>query len=237
MKLGAKQALADLKGYASAEKKQVLQRFFKTGAGEYGEGDVFLGVVVPQTRKLARTYREMGWVEVRKLLRSPYHEARLLGLFIMVEQYKKADPAGREKIFHRYMENRKAVNNWDLVDTTAPYIVGEWLIDKGDRKRGELFRLARSESLWDRRIAMISTFAWIRKGDFEDTIRLAELLLNDSHDLMHKAVGWMLREVGKRDEPVLETFLKEHAAGMPRTMLRYAIEKFPEKKRKRYMRM
>lgn len=223
---------------ARKDKAALLQRFFKTGKGEYGEGDVFLGVMVPDTRKVARTFLDSPLSTIENALKSPIHEERLAALLILVEKYQKAkkknDANAQKEIVDFYLKNKKFVNNWDLVDLTAHKIVGDYLLEK-DRKM--LYELAQSHHLWDRRIAVISTFAFIPKMQFHDSFNLCEHLLNDKHDLMHKACGWMLREIGKRDEKALEGFLKKHANKMPRTMLRYAIEKFPEKKRKEYLGM
>jgi 3-methyladenine DNA glycosylase AlkD len=209
-----------------------LQRFFKTGPGQYGEGDVLIGVRVPAIRRVVREFKTLPLIEVERLLHSGIHEERLAALIILVMQAAKADAATRQTIFDLYLANTKFINNWDLVDVSAPQVVGAWL---ADRDRRLLYRLARSRWLWDRRISILATFHFIRRGEFDDTLRIAEILLADRHDLIHKAAGWMLREVGKRDAAVLEIFLDHHAAVMPRTMLRYAIERFPAGKRKRYL--
>jgi 3-methyladenine DNA glycosylase AlkD len=219
------------------EKAKVLQRFFKTAKGEYGEGDVFLGIVVPEQRKVAKKYATLPLSDVNILLQSKIHEHRLVALLILVEQFKKSDEKGREQerkiIFDFYMNNAQRINNWDLVDLTAPNIAGEYLLDK---KKDTLYAFAKSKNLWERRIAIVATYAFIRKGKFDDTLKITETLLTDKHDLIHKACGWMLREVGKRDEKTLHTFLKKHAKNMPRTMLRYAIERMSEDKRQEYLR-
>jgi 3-methyladenine DNA glycosylase AlkD len=222
----------DLQSLSNPQKSKVLQGFFKTGPGQYGEGDIFLGIVVPEQRKVAKKYRDLSLPEIQKLLSSKIHEYRLTGLFILVDKYKRADLSEKEKIFDFYLQNTKNINNWDLVDLSAPNIVGDFLLDK-DRKI--LYTLANSKMLWERRIAILSTFAFIRKGEFDDTLNISEILLKDEHDLIHKAVGWMLREVGKRDQMVLEEFLEKHCKNMPRTMLRYAIEKFDGSKRTAYL--
>ena len=214
------------------EKAKVLQKFFKTGPGEYGEGDVFCGVRVPELRKLAKAHRLLPRKEVHELLHSRIHEERLLALFILVDQYSRGDDKARKSIYDLYLRNIQYINNWDLVDTSALYIVGAFLLDR-DKK--PLYRLAKSKDLWERRIAIMSTFFFIRKNRFTDTLNLSKLLLQDQEDLIHKAVGWMLREIGKRDLKTEESFLKAHYKTMPRTMLRYAIEKFPEKKRLSYL--
>lgn len=206
--------------------------FFKTGPGQYGEGDRFLGVVVPDSRKVMKEFRDAPLTEVKRLLASPWHEDRFLALLILVDQYERGDEAHRHKVFSLYLKSTRRINNWDLVDVTAHKIVGAQL---DDRPRDLLYQLARSRDLWERRISIISTFRFIRRNDLKDSLRLAELLLDDEHDLMHKAVGWVLREVGKKDLGALEGFLKKHHAAMPRTALRYAIERFPEEKRKKYL--
>jgi len=207
-------------------------RFFKTGPGEYGEGDVFLGIRVPVTRKVARKFRELPLGQVLKLVKSKYHEERLLALFMLVALFKKGDDKKKKSIYDAYLGHTHYINNWDLVDSSAHQIVGGYLFER-DRK--PLYQLAKSKSLWERRISMIATYTFIKKDDFEDTLKLSEILLPDKEDLIHKAVGWMLREVGKKDIEVEERFLRKHYKRMPRTMLRYAIEKFEEKKRKDYL--
>jgi 3-methyladenine DNA glycosylase AlkD len=226
----------ELKSMANKEKAKLLAGFFKTGKGEYGEGDIFLGITVPLQRSVAKKYSELGLSEVSKLLKSPIHECRLTALEIVVMQYEEArknnDSSLQKKIIDFYLKHTKNINNWDLVDASASYILGNWLLVNN---RKVLYKLVKSKNLWERRISIISTHAFIRAGDLEDTLKLAEMLLNDTHDLMHKAVGWMLREVGKRDKKVLVNFLNTHAHKMPRTMLRYAIEKFPEAVRQGYL--
>ena len=210
----------------------VSRKFFKTGPGEYGEGDFFIGIKVPALRKLAKEYTDLSIKEIKATLQSRYHEQRLLALLVMVAQFTKGDRNKKKDIYSLYLKNTKFINNWDLVDTSAHYIVGPYLEDKS---RKPLYELARSESIWERRIAMMSTFHYIRNNDFTDALKIAGILLQDPEDLIHKAVGWMLREIGKRRLEAEETFLKAHYKKMPRTMLRYAIEKFPEPKRKRYL--
>lgn len=205
-------------------------KFFKTGPGEYGEGDRFFGIRVPHLRRLAREFRGMPLAEALKSLRSPFHEERLFALCVMVESYERGDEAAKREIFRAYLDHREYVNGWDLVDASAPRIVGAQL---ASRSRKRLYRLARSRRLWDRRIAMLATLRFIADDDFDDALALAERLLDDPHDLMHKAVGWMLREIGKRDAAVLRGFLDRHQTRMPRTMLRYAIERLPDGERKR----
>ncbi len=221
-----------LQKLGNKEQAAVLQRFFKTGPGEYGEGDVFLGVTVPQLRKLAKKNRTMATAEVRKLLTSPIHEERLLALLIFVYAYAKGDDENKKEIYTEYLEHTAFVNNWDLVDSSAEHIVGASLVK---RSKKPLNRLLKSKNLWERRIAIMATFHFIKQNEFSETLRCAKALLADGEDLIHKAVGWMLREIGKRNMKAEEEFLKEHYRRMPRTMLRYAIEKFPEDKRKRYL--
>jgi 3-methyladenine DNA glycosylase AlkD len=222
-----------MRALASPEHAAIAQSFFKTGPGEYGEGDVFIGLKVPQVRSLIRACDPLGEADVLALVRSKYHEERMLGLFCLVRRFERGDEKTRKHVFDLYLANTRWINNWDLVDTSAPHIVGAWLLD---RDRAILRRLARSKSLWERRIAVLATQAFIREGQFEDTVEITQSLLEDDHDLMHKACGWMLREAGKRDVRVLEAFLEKHATQMPRTMLRYAIEKLPERERKAWMR-
>ncbi len=222
--------IEELKSLENKEQKQILQGFFKTGKGQYGEGDIFLGIKVPIQRKTAKKYLDLPLEDIQKLLDSEIHEQRLIGLFILIDRYNKTED--KKEIFDFYLKNSRRVNNWDLVDLSAPNIVGTFLLDK---ERDILLEYAQSENLWEKRIAIVSTFIFIRNNQFEDTLKIAEVLLNDNHDLIHKAVGWMLREAGKRDLDVLENFLKKYYKDMPRTMLRYAIEKFPEEKRKAYL--
>ena len=223
----------DLRKKANPEKAKILSRFFKTGKGEYGEGDIFLGIVVPEQRKIARMYSDLPLKDLKGLLSGKTHEHRLVALFILVLKYKKADSSARKGIFDFYVNHMTHINNWDLVDLSAPNIMGDYLLT---RDRSILYDLARSEDLWQKRIAVMSTFTFIKNNQFEDTFRIAKLLLWDKHDLIHKAVGWMLREVGKRDRNAEEDFLKKHCRIMPRTMLRYAIEKFDEEDRRFYLR-
>lgn len=208
------------------------QRFFKTGPGQYGEGDIFLGIRVPVLRRAAREYRNLGLEQIEALLQSDIHEHRQIALFILVEQFRRGDRSLCRKIYTLYLRNSRRVNNWDLVDASAEHIVGAWL---NDRSRAPLDRLARAQSLWQRRIAIMATFHYIKQGRFSDTLRIAQMLLTDHEDLIHKATGWMLREVAKRDRATAEVFLGAHYRAMPRTMLRYAIEKFPEDKRRAYL--
>lgn len=221
-----------LRTLGNPTKGQFLQRFFKTGPGQYAEGDVFLGITVPETRKVAAEFKNLNFDEIKILLDSKYHEERLLGLVILTNQYQKADPKKKEEIFKAYKINIPRINNWDLVDVSCAQIIGAHLFEKD---RAYLYKLSQSKNLWEKRIAIVSTLYFIRKKDFKDTLKICKTLLNDNHDLIHKACGWMLREVGKKDETVLEDFLIEHSKKMPRTMLRYAIEKFEEKKRKKFL--
>jgi 3-methyladenine DNA glycosylase AlkD len=212
---------------------KILSCFFKTGPGEYGEGDEFLGIKVPVQRKIANKYKDISLSEVQELLGSKIHEHRLVALLILVKKYEIGDEKEKKQIFDFYLNNTKNINNWDLVDVTSPNIVGNYLLDK-DRKI--LYKLAKSSNLWEKRIAIISTFAFIKNKEHKDTIAISEILLQDKHDLIHKAVGWMLREVGKRvSEEELEKFLKKHHKTMPRTMLRYAIERFRKEKKQKYL--
>lgn len=217
---------------ANNQKAKILRGFFKTGPGQYGEGDIFRGITVPVLRKLSKEYDGIPVSQVVKLLRSAVHEERVLALFLLIRAYTKADDARKKKIYEFYLENTRSINNWDLVDLSAPNIVGAYLLDKG---RAPLYAFAKSNNIWQRRIAILATFAFIKQNDFADTLGISKILLSDDHDLLHKAVGWMLREVGKRDPGVEEKFLKLHYKKMPRTMLRYAIERFPETKRMKYL--
>jgi 3-methyladenine DNA glycosylase AlkD len=221
-----------LRRFATKERAALLQRFFKTGPGQYGEGDRYLGVMVPHIRQVVKEFPDIPLAEAQKLLRSPWHEERLCALLILVYQFERGDDALQKRVYTLYLRNTRYINNWDLVDLSAPKIVGPYL---DGSSRSLLYRLVRSGNLWERRISILATFPFIKKGDFSDALMLAQMLLADDHDLMHKAVGWMLREVGKKDVTVLEKFLKAHHAAMPRTTLRYAIERFPEAKRKKYL--
>jgi 3-methyladenine DNA glycosylase AlkD len=229
----ARSVAKELEALGTPEKARASARFFKTAEGQYAHGDVFFGVTAPEQRTVAKRHRALPLPQVALLLEHEAHECRLTGLLILVEQYRKADAAGRAVVARFYLAHKSRVNNWDLVDSSAPHILGDYLLT---RDRAILYRLARSKQVWDRRIAVVATQAFIRNGEFEDTLAVARLLLADPHDLIHKAVGWMLREVGDRSQEVEERFLKQHAAAMPRTMLRYAIEKFPEADRRRYLR-
>jgi 3-methyladenine DNA glycosylase AlkD len=224
-----------LRSLADPEKAQGLQRFFKTGPGQYGEGDRFLGIQVPKLRRVAKANMSLAPDRVVKLLMSAIHEERMTALLIWTYEFTRSvrpDDVACDRIFQLYMAHTAWINNWDLVDVSAPSIVGGYLFEKA---KAPLYTLAESDNLWERRIAMVATLAFIRRDWFEETLAIAELLLLDRHDLIHKATGWMLREVGKRDQGVMEGFLIRHYQQMPRTMLRYAIERLPEKRRQDYL--
>lgn len=221
-----------VKEHSNKELGIFLQRFFKTGKGEYGEGDIFAGLKVPVSRKIANQFKDLAFPDLQKIIKSKIHEERLIALFILVAKFKKAGDKEREKIFNFYLKNMRYVNNWDLVDLSAEKIIGAYLIDKSTNL---LFELAKSGNIWERRIAIMSTFHFIKAHQFAATLKISEMLLKDKHDLIHKASGWMLREIGKRDIQAEEIFLQKFYKTMPRTMLRYAIEKFPEKKRLDYL--
>ncbi len=231
--MDAETVRAHLRELADPAIARQSQRFFKTGPGEYGEGDRFLGIRVPVLRKVAKRLAGLPVQEVLKLLRSPLHEERLLALFILIDRFRRGTPEEKEAVYRLYLQHTQFINNWDLVDTSAEHIVGAFLWEH-DRK--PLYELAKSQDLWERRIAIMATFYFIKQNDFGDALRISGLLLNDREDLIHKAVGWMLREIGKRAIEEEESFLRRHYRQMPRTMLRYAIEKFPEEKRQRYLR-
>lgn len=217
-----------LQALSDAEKREIFPKFFKAGKGEYGEGDRFLGVTVPNIRAIAKLHKDISIEEIRELIQSEWHEVRLCALIIMVEKSKKKDEALRKELFNLYLSQTKRINNWNLVDLSCRFIIGEYLLDKS---RDILYQLAQSSLLWDNRIAIVSTYAFIRKGQLEDTYALSDLMMQHPHDLMHKAIGWMLREAGKRDSERLYDYVMSHRADMPRTMLRYAIEKFSPKER------
>ncbi len=228
---------ADLRKKSNKQKAQILQRFFKTGPGEYGEMDIFLGVVVPETRKIAKKYyNEVNLPEIQKLLNSKIHEERLCALLILVEKFQKTNAKKQKRIFDFYIKNLDRANNWDLIDLSADKIIGKYLL-KNPSKRKILRKLAKSKNLWRRRAAIIGTYCLIKNNDFADAIKISEMLLNDGHDLIQKAAGWMLREIGKRSLKTEENFLKKYGKIMPRTMLRYAVEKFPKSKQKFYLNM
>ena len=223
MKQLTKTITNELQALSDTEKREIFPKFFKAGKGEYGEGDRFLGVTVPNIRAIAKQYKNVSLNEIRELMQSEWHEVRLCALLIMVEKSKKKDEALRQQLFDLYLSQTDRINNWDLVDLSCRFIVGEYLLDKS---RDILYQLAQNPLLWDNRIAIVSTYAFIRKGQLEDTYALSDLMMHHPHDLMHKAIGWMLREAGKRDANRLYNYVMNHRADMPRTMLRYAIEKF-----------
>ena len=222
----------EFKKLSNQEHAARLQKYFKTGKGEYGEGDKFLGLRVPVIRKIAKKYSTISLSEASEFLKSPFHEERLFALFMLIDLFRRADEEDKKKIYDLYLKSTNYINNWDLVDASAVRIVGAYLFTR-DKK--PIYALAKSKNLWERRIAIMATSYFIVHNEFTDTLKIAEILLNDKEDLIHKAVGWMLREIGKRDFELEENFLRKHYEEMPRTMLRYAIEKFPEEKRKSYL--
>ncbi len=230
--MNLKELKKTIRANANKDHAKTMQWFFKTGKGEYGEGDKFIGIKVPVQRKIAKKFGELDLEDLQKLLNSKIHEERLISLLILVDKYDDADDKIKDKIYRFYKKNRRKVNNWDLVDLSAPKIMGKYLLN---RDKQILFKYAHSNNLWEKRISIISTYSFIKNLDFNTTLEISDVLLNDDHDLIHKAVGWMLREVGKQDLKILEKFLKPRYNKMPRTMLRYSIEKFPEKKRKKYL--
>jgi 3-methyladenine DNA glycosylase AlkD len=221
----------ELKSNSNKKQAEILQKFFKTGKGEYGEGDVFLGIKVPVLRNISKKYN-LNLKEIEILLNSKIHEERLVALFILIRKYLVSSDKKRKEIFNFYIDNSEKINNWDLVDLSAPNIVGDYLLDKNKIK---LYELSKSKNVWKRRISIVSTISFIRKNNFLDTIRISEILLKDEHPLIHKGVGWMLREVGKRNLSLLKAFLKKNYKKMPRVMLRYSIEKFDLEERKKWM--
>ena len=233
----AEEIKKELRIIARKDKVSVLSKFFKTGPGQYGEGDVFLGLTNPQVRLIPKDYAKLASLNVvEKLLQSEFHEVRLCGLLILVEKYRKSDESGKREIFDFYLSNTKGINNWDLVDVTCHKIVGDFLLNH-PKEREILYTLAKSNNMWERRISIISTFAFIRQGQLSDSIDISTILLNDKEDLIHKAVGWALREVYKKNKYVTKKFIEENISTMPRVMLRYAIEKMPEDERKGYLMM
>jgi 3-methyladenine DNA glycosylase AlkD len=229
----SQQAKEKLASFAEPERIPDLQRFFKTKKGEYAEGDIFIGVRVPNIRKCAKALQHLALAELKNLLQSPIHEERQLALFILVMQFNNGSEQQRQQIFNSYIKHRKYINNWDLIDVTARHIVGAWLTYKQDYSL--LYQYAHSPDMWERRIAILSTFTLISERHFEVSLHIAEIVVNDTEDLIQKAAGWMLREIGNRDKATEVEFLKKHYRSMPRTMLRYAIEKFPETERKKYI--
>jgi 3-methyladenine DNA glycosylase AlkD len=230
--LKARDVQKRLKKLGNPEHAAISQKFFKTGQGQYGQGDIFIGIRVPVLRKLVKEFKDLPAREVEILLRSPIHEERLLAILLFVHIFSKGDESTKKGIYNLYLKSTEFINNWDLVDASAEHIVGAYLMDKNKRP---LYRLAKSKNLWERRIAIMATFYFVRRHEFSETLKISNMLIADRHDLIHKATGWMLREIGKRDLKTEETFLKKHYKKMPRTMLRYAIEKFPENKRQRYL--
>jgi 3-methyladenine DNA glycosylase AlkD len=230
--MNAEEISKRLQKMGNKEDARFLQGFFKTGVGQYGEGDIFLGIRVPALRKLAKEHKALPLKEVLLLLRSPYHEVRLFALILFVNTFAKSDETIQKKIYNLYVANTRYINNWDLVDISAPNIVGAFLME---RSRKPLYQLAKSKSLWERRMATLATFYFIKNNQFADALKIARILLQDKEDLIHKAAGWMLREIGKRDIACAESFLQKHCQVMPRTMLRYAIERFTPSKRRKYM--
>ena len=222
----------EIRKLANNKTAKLSQRFFKTGKGQYGEGDIYLGIRVLVLRKIAKNFRRISLAEVSKLLESKFHEERLLSILMLVNLFKSGDEDDQELIYELYLDKTKFINNWDIVDISAGNIVGAFLFEKD---KAPLYRLVFSENLWERRIAIVATFYFIRNDEFDDTLKIAEILFTDKEDLIHKAVGWMLREVGKRVIEIEEEFLVEHYLKMPSTMLRYAIERFPETRRKMYL--
>ena len=232
-----KDIILELKNLGSPERANHSLRFFKTGPGQYGESDIFFGASVPEMRTVAKKYKDISLEETTELLKNKYHECRLVALLIIVEKYERSKTNSEKKILYEmYLNNTKYINNWDLVDLSAHKIVGAYLYNELKLKDTKiLYKLAKSSDLWDKRISIISTFYFIYRKEFKDALRISEILINDKHDLIHKAVGWMLRELGKRDQNTEEDFLKKHYKTMPRTMLRYAIERFDDKKKKFYL--
>jgi 3-methyladenine DNA glycosylase AlkD len=228
----AKDIQIELKILENKQQAEILKKFFKTGPGEYGEGDLFLGIKVPVLRKISQKYQNIELEEIKEILYSPIHEHRMLALFILILIYNKGDYITKKKIYKLYLQSTQFINNWDLVDCSAEHIVGSFLFN---RDKTTLYTLAKSKILWERRISVIATFYFIKHHTFSETLKIAEILIKDQHDLIHKAVGWMLREIGKRDLSCEENFLKKHYQYMPRTMLRYALEKFPKEKRGKYL--
>ncbi|MEA3413939.1 MAG: DNA alkylation repair protein [Nanoarchaeota archaeon] len=224
--------LNELQKYSSKEKAEIFKKFFKTGKGEYAEGIILIGLTIPKQREIAKKYQDISLSNLTKLLDSKIHEHRISAGIILVNKYKKANQEKKQEIFNLYIKNAKKFNNWDLVDITCTHIVGDFLLDKD---RTLLYDLSKSKNLWEQRISIVSTFEFIRKKDFGDALRIFESLLNHKHDLIHKAIGWMLREIGKRNKEILEDFLKTNYNKLPRTTLRYSIERFPKEERKKWL--
>ncbi len=232
VKQNYREVAKELARLGDKKRAEVSAWFFKTGKGQYGEGDKFLGITVPVQRKVAHKFGSLAFPDIKNLLDSKIHEHRFVALEILVKRYEEGGAGERARIVKFYLSNAKRVNNWDLVDTSAPYILGDYLLG---RNRKILYKLVRSHNIWERRIAIVATYAFIKRGELEDTFKIAELLLQDKEDLIRKSAGWMLREAGKRSRASLESFLLKHTLNMPRTMLRYAIEKFPKAVRQRYL--
>lgn len=230
--MSIRQIKKELRAYADPEKKAFYPRFFKTGKGEYGEGDRFLGVTVPLTRKVAKSHKDASWAVLEALVASPWHEERLLGFLILIQRFEKGDESAQKVTYQFVHKHRRYINNWDLVDAVAPKIIGPWY---QSRSRRQLAQWVKSKNLWERRIAVMATFPYIKEGDFKDILAFSQQLLKDQEDLIHKAVGWMLREMGKVKSAELYKFLDQHAHKMPRTMLRYSLEKVPSPKKRQYM--
>ncbi len=230
--LGIKALQKSLRVGQNPKKAQLYAHFFKTAPGQYGHGDIFLGLTVPEQRKIAKKFYHLSLADIQKLLASKIHEERFTALVILSHQFQHTNEQTKKQIYTFYLNNAKRINNWDLVDTSAPRIVGMYLLNK---PRAILYKLAHSSNLWERRISIIATLALIQNGEYEDTLKITQILLSDTHDLIHKACGWMLREVGKKSVPTLKKFLNHHAHHMPRTMLRYSIEKFSKSKRQQYL--
>jgi len=224
----------ELKKLSDPKRAKETQRYFKTGPGQYGEGDIFIGLTMGQQRQIAKKFHDFSIGNIQELLNSKEHEKRMIGLVIMVGRFSKADDKDRKFLFDLYLKNSKRINNWDLVDISSPHIVGRYLLNKR-KERKILYKLAKSKNLWEKRISIISTAAFIRESQLDDTFKISKMLLSDTHDLMHKAVGWMLREAGKKDEKRLKAFLKKNYDSIPRTTLRYAIERFEEGERKKWL--
>ena len=232
MKIKVSELKLELENISSTEKRAAYQWFFKTGKGDYGEGDSFIGVTMPELHKAAKKYKNLEFNEIRELLKSPIHEHRMVGLLILVLRYEKQ----KKEVFEFYLENVEAANNWDLIDVTAPKVIGKYLLEN-PKEKDLLYNFANSSDLWKKRISIISTMTFIKNNQFEDAIKISEILIKDEHDLIHKAVGWMLREIGKKDEVKLKEFLNKHIREMSRTTLRYSIEKLDSEERLRYLRM
>ncbi len=226
------QLIREIESLSKPAKAIFLQKYFRTAKGDYGEGDIFIGLTVPQSRQLARKYKDLTQTEIKELLKSPIHEHRQIALMLLEHKFIKSSEEQRKSIYNFYLKSTKYINNWDLVDGSAPTIVGIYLKDK---PRDDLIKLAHSSNLWERRIAIVSTYTFIKLDDFDFTLLISKLLFQDKHDLIHKAVGWMLREVGKRSEKTLKQFLDINGSQMPRTTLRYAIERFSEDTRRHYL--